>query len=109
ADAAIAENAKRLSAQRRANADLPAPGLDRRHLLRELTCRGENEGEGELGRRVGRRAGVLARRHDDAEPRARRDIDVRIDAALADELELGKTLEQVGLNFRALADEHQAF
>src|SRR5215813_14100240 len=34
---------------------------------------------------------------------------MRIDAALADELEPGEAFEQRGLNFRAFADEHQAF
>jgi hypothetical protein len=52
---------------------------------------------------------VLARRHDDAAARTGLDVDVRIDAALADEFELGQAFEQVGLNSRALTDEHQAF
>src|SRR5262245_37115116 len=52
---------------------------------------------------------MLARGDDDAAARTGLDVDVRIDAALADELELGQAFEQVGLNSRALADEHQAF
>jgi DNA-binding NtrC family response regulator len=52
---------------------------------------------------------VLARRHDDAEARTGLGVDVRIDAALAYELEPGQALEQGGLNCRALADEHEAF
>src|SRR5262249_15645299 len=109
ADAAIAENAQRLRAQRRADADLPLAGLERRHLLGKLTRRRENERPGQLGRGVGRRAGMLARRHDDTAARTGGYVDVGIDAALADELELGQAFEQVGLNSRALADEHQAF
>src|SRR5262249_15714554 len=54
-------------------------------------------------------AGVPARRHGDAEARTGRDVDVRIDAALADELEAGQAFEQFGLNPRAFADEHQTF
>src|SRR5499426_3641299 len=53
--------------------------------------------------------GVLARRHHDAEARTGGNVDVRIDAALADEFEAGQAFEQVGLNPRALADEDQAF
>ena len=52
---------------------------------------------------------MLARRHDDAEPRAGVDVDVRIDAALADQLELGQPLEQRRANLRPLADQHQRF
>jgi hypothetical protein len=82
---------------------------ERRHLLRKLARRREDQRPGQLGRGVGRRAGVLARRHDDAETRTGLDVDVRIDAALADEFELGQPFEQRRSNGRALADEHQAF
>ena len=50
---------------------------------------------------------MLARRHDDAEPRAVGDVDMRIDAALADELELRQSFEQRRADLRALANEHQ--
>ena len=43
ADAAIAEDAERLFAQRHANADLPFAGLERGHLLRKLASRRKNE------------------------------------------------------------------
>ena len=52
-------------------------------------------------------SGVLARRHDHAEPRAGVDVDVRIDAALADQPQLGQPLEQRRADLRALADQHQ--
>src|SRR5262245_22676438 len=52
---------------------------------------------------------MLARGDDDAAARTGLNVDVRIDAALADELEAGQAFEQVGLNPRALADEHQTF
>jgi hypothetical protein len=84
ADAAVAENAERLFAQRRTDADLPLAGFERRHLLRKLTRRRENERPCELGRSIRRHAGMLARRHDNAETRTGLDVDVRIDAALAD-------------------------
>ena len=45
----------------------------------------------------------------DAEPRAGIDVDMRIDAALADELELGQALEQGRADLRALAEQHQRF
>src|SRR6185437_288306 len=98
---------ERLAAQRRAHAHLPMPGLERGHLLRQLAHRGEHQRPGELRRGVARRAGVLARGDDDAEPRARLGVDVRIDAALADELELRKPLEERTEDLRALADEDQ--
>ena len=43
---------------------------------------------------VRRRAGMLAGRHDDAEPGTGVDIDVGIDAALADQLQLRQPLQQ---------------
>ena len=52
---------------------------------------------------------MLARRHDDTAAGTGLDVDVRIDAALADESEPGQAFEQRRSNGRALADEHQAF
>ena len=52
---------------------------------------------------------MLARRDDDAEPRAGLDIDMRIDAALADELQLGQPLKQRRADLRPLAEQHQDF
>jgi hypothetical protein len=51
---------------------------------------------------------MLARGHDDAQARARLDVDMRIDAALADQFEPGEPFEQGSINFRALADKHKA-
>ena len=65
--------------------DLPPSGLQRRHLLRNLSHGGEHEPPGQLRRRVRRRVGVLVRRNDNAVSRAGVDVDVRIDAALADQ------------------------
>src|SRR5262249_21689849 len=44
ADAAITEDAERLSAQGRSDADLPVAGLERRHLLGKLLRRGGRGG-----------------------------------------------------------------
>ena len=41
------------------------------------------------------------------QPRAGLDVDVRIDAALADEPEIGQALEQRRADLGALADQHQ--
>ena len=60
ADAAIAEDAERLFAQRHANADLPFAGLERGHLLRKLASRRKNERPCKLGRSVAGCADVLA-------------------------------------------------
>src|SRR5262245_54313679 len=50
---------------------------------------------------------MQVRAHGDPKPRARVDVDVRIDAALADQSQLRKALEQRRANFRALPDEHE--
>ena len=50
---------------------------------------------------------MLERRHDDAEPRAGLDVDVRIDAALADQAEIRQAFEQRRADLRALAEQHQ--
>ena len=52
---------------------------------------------------------MLARRDDDAKPRTGLDVDVRIDAALTDQLELRKAFEQRCADFGALADQHEGF
>jgi hypothetical protein len=49
----------------------------------------------------------IRRRDDDAEPRAGVDVDVREDAALADESQRREPLEQRCPNRRALADQHE--
>ena len=50
---------------------------------------------------------MLARRDNDAQSGAGIDIDMRIDAALADKFEIVQALEQRRANFRPLADENQ--
>jgi hypothetical protein len=50
---------------------------------------------------------MQVRADGDPEPRARVDVDVRIDAALADQSQLRKALEQRRANLRALPDEHE--
>ena len=52
---------------------------------------------------------MLARRHDDAEPRAGIDVDVGIDAALADQSQSGQPFQQRGADLRALAEQDQHF
>jgi hypothetical protein len=52
---------------------------------------------------------MLARRNNNAETRSGRDIDVRINTALTDELKLRQPVQQRRLNFGALADENEAF
>ena len=86
ADPAVAVNAQRLAAQRVADArSARRRACSDGHLLRQLALGGEDQPPGELGGGVGRRARVLVRRDDDAAPRAGLDVDVRIDAALADQ------------------------
>lgn len=56
---------------------------------------------------IGWASRMLARRHDHAQPGAGVDVDVGIDAALADEFEVAQALEQWRANFRSFAYEHQ--
>ncbi len=50
---------------------------------------------------------MLARRDNYAKPRARGNVDVRIDAAPPDEFQLRQTLQQRRLNFCSLPNEHE--
>ncbi len=90
ADPPVAVDPERLAAQRASDAHLPRAGAQRRHLLRDLAHGGQHQAPRQLGRRVRRRAGVEVRRHDDAEAGAGLDVDVRVDAALADQPQLGR-------------------
>ncbi|MEZ5395068.1 MAG: hypothetical protein R2724_19915 [Bryobacterales bacterium] len=108
-DTAIAVDPESLPAQRVSDADLPFPGPERRHLLRDLSGRRKDQSPGKLGRRIGRRAGVQARRHHDAQPGTGGDINVGVDASLADEFQLTEPLEQWGLDLRPFPYENQRF
>ena len=88
-------------------AHLPAAGVDRGDLLRELAHRGEDHCESQLGGRVRRRPGVLVGAHDDAALGARGDVDMRIHAALADEAQAVELCNERRANLRALADQDQ--
>src|SRR5262249_4086925 len=104
---APAVDTERLAAQGRANANLPAPGLERRHLLGDLANGGQNESPRELGRGIGRRAGVHVRRYDDAKARAGVDVDMRPNATLADQQQPRQALKQWSADLGALAYEHE--
>src|SRR5665213_1032886 len=84
ADTSVAMNAERLAAQRVADTNLPLAGLQRRHLLWDVAHRSEDQAEGQLRRSVRRRISMLARRNDNAQPRARVDIDMREHTTLRD-------------------------
>jgi len=83
--------------------------LQRRHLLRDRARRRKNQSPCQLSGGIGWRLGVLAGRHDDAEPGAGADVDVGIDAALADQFQFRQALQQGFANLRPLADQHQRF
>src|SRR4029079_755347 len=104
ADTTVAEDAQRPAAQRLTYADLPPSSLQRGHLLRQGARRGEQERPRELGRGIRRSICVLRRGHDDSEPRTGVDVDVRIDAALADAQETRQALQQGRADLCALAD-----
>ena len=109
ADPAVAEYAQGSCRAGLADSDLPVAGLERRHLLRDPAHGRQDQPECQLGRRIGRGARMLARRYDHAEPRTGVDVDMRIDAALADQFELLQALEQRRPDVRAFADQHQDF
>ncbi len=109
ANATVAVNAERLAAQRLADADLPLSRFEGGDVLRNKTHRVENQSPRQFRRGIGRRAGMLARRDDNAAPRAGLDIDMRIDAALADELQFGQLPKERRANLGALAKQHQNF
>src|SRR5262249_60117277 len=58
---------------------------------------------------IRRRARMLARRNDDAEPRASLDVDVGIDAALTDEAQLAQSMKERRADLGPLAYQHQRF
>jgi hypothetical protein len=109
ADSAVTVDAERLSAQRVAHSNLPLPGLERGHLLRDLPHRREDQAPGQLRRRVAGRACVLARRDNHPAFRASVDVNVGINATLADELQFVQAAEQRSLDLRSFSDEHQHF
>src|SRR5258706_237519 len=106
-DPAVAEYPQGLSAYRSADAGLPLSGLEGSHLLGDVAQGGDDQSPGQLCGGVGGHAEMLVRGQDDAEACAGIDIDVGKDAALADEPEPGKALEQGGADLGALADQHQ--
>ena len=50
---------------------------------------------------------MQVRAHGDAEPRARVDVDVRVDAALADQAQVGQALEERRAYLGPLADQNE--
>jgi hypothetical protein len=109
ADPAVAVDPERLAPQRVADADLPCPCLYGGNLLRDLPHGCQDERPRQLGGGVRRRARVHVRGHDHAELGAGVDVDVRVDAALADQPQLGQPTKQRRTDLGALADEHEGF
>jgi hypothetical protein len=107
ADSAVAVDAQGLASNCRTHAHLPLAPLERLHLLRNLTRRGEDQTPREFGRGVRRRVSVLVRRDDDAAGGARVDVDVRVDGALADQAQLGQPFEQRRPDLRPLTDQNE--
>ena len=107
ADPSVAVDPERLASHRMADADLPVTGLERRHLGRQLPHRREHERPRQLGRGVGRRVRVQIGGHDDSVSGAGINVDVGIDAALADQPQGREPLDQRGTDGRALADQDE--
>ena len=107
-DAPVAVEAERAAAQGVADADLPPAGLERGHLLRDLAHGREDQAPGQLRRRVGRR--VRHAGSDETMMPSLVQVSMSmcgIDAALADQPEIGQPLEQRRADLGALADQHQ--
>src|SRR5437773_8791210 len=85
ADPSVPVDPQRLAAQAIADPDLPGSGAKGRHLLENPAHGSDDQAKRQFRRGVRRAAGMLVGRYDDAAPRARVDVDMRIDAALADE------------------------
>src|SRR6185295_18796727 len=90
-----------------ANPDLPRAGAKRKHLLRNLTHGRNDQAPGPLCSGIGRTAGMLIRRDDDPATGTCVDIDMWVDAALADEPQGVEALEQRFSDLRTLANQHQ--
>ena len=90
----------------------PTPACQRPCFM-DATCSGnwraadQHQRPGELGRRVGRLVGVGVGAHHHAMLGAGGDVDVRVHAALADELQLRQLRDQLARDPRAFADQHQ--
>ena len=108
ADPTVPVNSKRFAAQVIADADLPLSRLERRHLLGHLAHRCKYQRPCKFRGGIRRCAGVLARRYNDSQLRAGIDIDVRVDAALAYQLESLQSLQQwlTDLGPLAYQDQH---
>jgi len=81
--------------------------MKRRHLLRDLPGGRQDKAPGQFGGRVRRGIRVQVRRDGHAVPVARGDVDVREDAALADELQPRQTLDQRRADGGSFAEKHQ--
>ena len=106
-DATVAIYPERLARERRADAHLPLTLAQGAHLLGDLANGREHESPRELGGGDRGGAGVHVRAHHDPEARAGVDVDVGIDASLADQAQLRQPLEQWGAYLGALADQDE--
>lgn len=104
---AVPEDAERGAPKAVPDLCLPAALAKRGGLLGDVADRGQDEPPGELGRRVGGHPRMQVGGDDDAEPGARGDVDVRVDASLADEPQGGQSLEERRSDSGPLPDEDQ--
>src|SRR6266511_1270421 len=108
ADLAVTVDAERLPAKAAADRiRLPFPGPERGHFLGDPAHRGDHEPPRQLGGGVGGPPRTGLRGQDHAAPGAGLDLDMGIDAHLADDAEAVEALQQRRADRCALADELQ--
>src|SRR6185503_8965168 len=96
-----------IPAQAVADPDLPGSGAKRVHLLGNLPHGRDDQTPRQFRGSIGGAAGVLIRRYDDAAMCTCVDVDMRVDAALADQPQRVEAIEQ-GLTYvRTLANQHE--
>jgi hypothetical protein len=107
ADSTIAIDAERLEQQGVPDAILPSPRLHRRDLLRDAAHPGDHQPPGQLGRGIRGRLLMTIGGDHDPEFGAGRDVDVGIDASLADQQEAGEPFQESSADLRALPDQDE--
>ena len=94
-DAPISVKAQRLTAQGPSDPKLPLSGFEALRLLRDLPITRHDERQRQFCCGVGRRVAVHVRAEHHTVPGAGRDINMRVDAALADEFQLRKSVQKI--------------
>jgi hypothetical protein len=99
--------AKHPASERASYTGLPKASPETGDLSRNLAFRGKNERERKLCSSVGRRIGMHVRADQHAVLSAGVDVNMRIDASLADQSQPGQPLHQLPCDSSALPEENE--